>query len=87
MLATSPDDGTRNGPEAVELAERACEATDHSHPGYMDTLAAAYAETRQLPRATPTNHPALHPSPATANRAPGSADCHPDSTDPDTFGS
>ena len=67
MLATSPDDGTRNGPEAVELAERACEATDHSHPGYMDTLAAAYAETGQFEKAITTIQRAVKLASAKAN--------------------
>jgi serine/threonine-protein kinase len=34
----------RNGPRAKECAKRACELTDWKEPGFLDTLAAAYAE-------------------------------------------
>jgi tetratricopeptide (TPR) repeat protein len=34
----------RDGPEAVRLAERACQITDHRVPIILNTLAAAYAE-------------------------------------------
>jgi tetratricopeptide (TPR) repeat protein len=44
VLATSPDDKLRNGAEAVQLAEHACELTNHSEPLFIGTLAAAYAE-------------------------------------------
>lgn len=54
VLATHPDDGIRNGPEALTLAERLCAATDRTHPGYLDTLAAAYAETGQFEKAIST---------------------------------
>src|SRR5262249_47858583 len=37
-------DGVRNGKQAVEHATRACELTDWKNPGYIDTLASAYAE-------------------------------------------
>jgi protein O-mannosyl-transferase len=43
MLATDPDAGFRNVPEAVELAERACRLTNSEQPVYLTTLAAAYA--------------------------------------------
>jgi Flp pilus assembly protein TadD len=43
-LATSPDDQLRNGAEAVQLAERACELTNYERPQFIGTLAAAYAE-------------------------------------------
>ncbi|HET6881644.1 MAG TPA: tetratricopeptide repeat protein [Pirellulales bacterium] len=42
--ATSPDAGFRDGRKAVESAIRACELTNWKLPGYIDTLAAAYAE-------------------------------------------
>ena len=51
LLATSPDDGLRNGTEAVRLAEQACELTHHDKPGYLVTLAAAYAEAGRFPEA------------------------------------
>jgi tetratricopeptide (TPR) repeat protein len=44
ILATSPDAELRNGAEAVNLAERACELTRYQEPMLVGTLAAAYAE-------------------------------------------
>jgi len=44
VLATSPDDSLRDGDEAVALAERARDLTSGQNGGYLDTLAAAYAE-------------------------------------------
>ena len=43
-LATEPDAQLRNGPEAVRLAEHACELTQRKQPRLIGTLAAAYAE-------------------------------------------
>ena len=54
MLATSPDDGLRNGAEAVRLAERACELTHYGQPLFMGTLATAYAEAGRFPEAVTT---------------------------------
>lgn len=45
LMATHPNARYRNGVEAVRLATRACELTDHGAFGALDTLAAAYAET------------------------------------------
>jgi Flp pilus assembly protein TadD len=50
-LATSPDDQLRDGPEAVRLAERACELTHYGEPLFIGTLAAAYAEAGRFPEA------------------------------------
>lgn len=44
LLATCPDAGVRNGPEAVRLAERACTVGGESNPHLLKTLAAALAE-------------------------------------------
>ena len=44
LLATGTNDGLRNGQQAVELAKQACALTEYKNPGYLDTLAAAYAE-------------------------------------------
>lgn len=44
MLATWPEAGTRDGPRAVELAERANALTHGESPVVSATLAAAYAE-------------------------------------------
>ncbi len=44
LLATSPDDGVRNGVEAVQLAEQACRLTNYQDLVPLGTLSAAYAE-------------------------------------------
>ena len=53
-LATSPEDGLRNGAEAVRLAEHACELTHYREPLFLGTLAAAYAEAGRFPEAVTT---------------------------------
>jgi membrane associated rhomboid family serine protease len=45
LLATCPDASVRDGTEAVALALRACASDDWKNVAYIDTLAAAYAET------------------------------------------
>jgi tetratricopeptide (TPR) repeat protein len=45
LLATSPDDGVRDGKRAIELATKACEETEWEEAHIISTLAAAYAET------------------------------------------
>ena len=54
VLATSPDGQLRNGPEAVRLAEHACDLTHYNEPLLMGTLAAAYAEAGRFPEAVAT---------------------------------
>ncbi len=44
VLATSPEDGLRDGKRAVELATKACELTEFKTPHILSTLAAAFAE-------------------------------------------
>jgi Flp pilus assembly protein TadD len=44
IFAASAHPEFRNGPEAVQLAERACASTHDSQPLLIGTLAAAYAE-------------------------------------------
>jgi tetratricopeptide (TPR) repeat protein len=44
LLATCPDASFRNAKQAIEDAKRACELSTWRKPGYIDTLAAAYAE-------------------------------------------
>jgi tetratricopeptide (TPR) repeat protein len=44
ILATDPSDRVRNGPEAVTLAERACQLTQFRDPSLLIALSAAYAE-------------------------------------------
>ena len=45
FLATVKTSSLRNGKKAVELALTACELSNWKNPGYLDTLAAAYART------------------------------------------
>ncbi len=51
LLATSPEAEIRNGPEAVRLAEKACELSGYREAFLMGTLAAAYAEAGQFTNA------------------------------------
>ena len=51
LLATYPDSKSRDGAEAVRLAERACGLTERRIPVMLDTLSAAYAETGDFQRA------------------------------------
>jgi tetratricopeptide (TPR) repeat protein len=67
LLATYPDSKSRDGAEAVRLAERACALTERRIPALLDTLAAAYAEAGDFPRATSVAEEAL-------NRARSSGD-------------
>jgi len=45
LLATAKKPAFRKGEKAVELALKACELSGWKNPGYLDTLAAAYART------------------------------------------
>jgi tetratricopeptide (TPR) repeat protein len=45
IQAASPEAELRDGKKAVELATKACELTSWSNPDFVDTLAAAFAET------------------------------------------
>jgi tetratricopeptide (TPR) repeat protein len=51
LLATCPDQGSRNGRRAIELARRACELTDWKVVECVDSLAAAYAEAGEFAKA------------------------------------
>ena len=51
MLATSPDASVRDGHEAVRFAQQANEASGWRSAGHIDTLAAAYAEAGDFPKA------------------------------------
>lgn len=51
LLATHQDAKFRDGAEAVNLAARACELTGWKNPEVLDTLAAAYGESRQFDKA------------------------------------
>lgn len=59
LLATHPDPAIRNGPEAVRLAEKACELTQYERTVMMGTLAAAYAEVGRFEDAAATAERAL----------------------------
>lgn len=54
LLATEPTAEARNGPEAVALAERACQLTGRTNFWMLSTLAAAYAEAGNFPAAIAT---------------------------------
>lgn len=54
IRATYPDPALRNGAEAVELAEKACELTGERDVNLLDTLAAAYAEAGRFAEAVVT---------------------------------
>jgi tetratricopeptide (TPR) repeat protein len=66
LLAASPDPSLRNGPRAVELAQRADQLARGTNPVYLGTLAAAYAEAGQFGQAVKTIERAL---PLAANDA------------------
>src|SRR5262249_41933169 len=59
LLSTHPDSKSRDGTEAVRLAERACALTQRQIPALLDTLAAAYAEAGDFPRAVSAAEEAL----------------------------
>jgi Flp pilus assembly protein TadD len=59
LRATAADPALRDGAAAVRLAERAVELTDRRLPGFLDTLAAAYAEAGRWPEAVATAEQAL----------------------------
>jgi tetratricopeptide (TPR) repeat protein len=59
LLATYPDSSSRDGGEAIRLAERACTLTDRRVPALLATLAAAYAENRDFSHAVATGEQAL----------------------------
>lgn len=58
LLATHPEAALRNGAEAVQLAERACELTGHKEARFLGTLDACYAEAGRFDEAIATAHQA-----------------------------
>jgi TPR repeat protein len=59
VLATYNDPSVRDGSNAVNLAERAVAMTNRKDPQMLDTLAAAYAEAGQFPKAVTTQKEAI----------------------------
>ena len=59
ILATHSRDGFRNPQEALGLALRACELADYQDPGFLDTLAAAYAAAGRFSDAVDTAEKAV----------------------------
>jgi tetratricopeptide (TPR) repeat protein len=59
LLATDDSSLLRNGPEAIRAAGKASLLVGGEDAGYLDTLAAAYAETSRFPEATLTAERAL----------------------------
>jgi Flp pilus assembly protein TadD len=59
LLATAPDSSLRNGSEAVRLAEKACELSNHQVTVYLGTLGAAYAESGRFDDAIRTAQTAI----------------------------
>jgi tetratricopeptide (TPR) repeat protein len=55
ILATHPDPSLRNGPEAVKLAQEACERTSWKQTVFVGTLSAAYAEAGEYEKAMETS--------------------------------
>ena len=51
ILATCPDPNLRDGGEALRLADESARATGYQHYLFLDTLAAAYAETGNFEQA------------------------------------
>lgn len=51
VLSTSPKDELRDGKKALELALKACEATEYKEAHILSTLASAYAETGDFEKA------------------------------------
>jgi eukaryotic-like serine/threonine-protein kinase len=59
MLATCDESELRDGLAAVRFSEKAVAATDRRNPAYLDTLAAAYAETGRFDKAIPVQKEAI----------------------------
>jgi len=57
--ATSDAVEIRNGTNALKFAEEAVAATHRTNAGFLDTLAAAYAETQQFDKAAAVQQEAI----------------------------
>ncbi len=58
-LATAPDGAARNGPEALEVGQKAVKLSGENNPAILDTLAAAQAECGRFSEAVKTVEQAL----------------------------
>lgn len=67
ILATAADPNLRNGPEAVQLAERACQLTGEKDAPMVATRAAAYAEAERFPEAVASAEKAIELANANGN--------------------
>jgi Flp pilus assembly protein TadD len=67
ILAVAPDPALRNGAEAVPLARRACELTQFKDPSFLNTLAAALAESGNFDEAVTIAHNACDLAAASGN--------------------
>ncbi len=67
ILATSPEASLRDGARAVELAQRANQISGGNHPTFLQTLAAAYAESGRFAEADETAERALSLATAQGN--------------------
>ncbi len=67
ILATAPDESTRNGARAVQLAEDVALRAGHPNAIVLRTLAAAYAEIREFRDAIETAQVAIAIAKATGN--------------------
>jgi tetratricopeptide (TPR) repeat protein len=70
-LAANPEPRLRNGAKAVSLARKACELTKWADPIFLDTLAAAYAETSNFAEAIHWQEKALALFPSSDPHAAG----------------
>lgn len=59
IYATCPEENVRDGAKAIQLAKRACAASNWKNPGYIETLAAAYAKANDWENAVSNQEKAL----------------------------
>ena len=67
-LATSPNDALRDGPRALDLAQRLVAGDGAGNPAYLDTLAAAHAEVGDFGSAVRSARAAIARFDATGRR-------------------